>query len=55
MTILPKKKASAPKTDTESTADHNHGGSSHYIGQIPSQVGDIYFNLGPTYVTGLRG
>jgi len=49
MTILPKKKASAPKTDTESTADHNHGGSSHYIGQIPSQPAEAHERL---FVTG---
>ena len=39
MTILPKKKASAPKSDNE--AGTEHGQPNHYqlsIGQLPSQV-----------------
>jgi len=43
MTILPKKKSSGPKSDTDNTGEH--GQSTHYMGQLPNQSAEAHERL----------
>lgn len=43
MTILPKKKSSGPKSDSDNSGEH--GQSAHYIGQLPNQSAEAHERL----------